>query len=407
MEAFIFISGFTYEAKGARRAMKQQIFDVIERHRQQFIDTAVFIGSHPELGHEEVKASARLTELLAQAGFQIQKPYGGLPTAFLAQYNSSRQGPVVAFLCEYDALPELGHACGHHLIGTMSAAAAIGLQSMIDELGGTIRVYGTPAEETSGAKVTFAEAGLFDDVDFALMAHPFYTYEQSGDSLAMDALQFEFFGKAAHAAASPHEGINALDAILLLFQSINALRQQLQSHARIHGIITDGGQAPNIIPDYTAAQFYIRSKNRPYTDELTLKVKQCAEAAALATGCQWKVVNYEYSYDELITNEPLSQQFNSNLIQLGIEATEIQEGKDHGSLDLGNVSRRCPCIHPYVKVVDERFLLHTPEFRDAAMLPRAFDGMLLGAKALAGTAYDVIANPELLKAVKQHFEQRL
>jgi amidohydrolase len=387
--------------------MKLKIAATIDEHSAAFKDLSRFIGENPELGHEEWLASARLIEQLKAHGFSVQSPVLELPTAFIATYKSKKPGPVAAFLCEYDALPDLGHACGHHLICTMGIAAAIGLKSVIDEIGGTIRVYGTPAEETKGAKVPMAEAGLFDDADFALMAHPFYAYEKSGESLAMDALQFEFFGKAAHAAASPYEGINALDAVLLLFQSINHLRQQLQSHVRIHGIITEGGQAANIIPDYAVAQFYIRSANRPYTDETVQKVLRCAEGAALQTGCTLKVSNYEYSYDDLITNEHLSDLFTRNLMAMGISEDEIQTGKDHGSVDLGNVSRKCPTIHPYIKVTDEKHLLHTKEFRDLAMTDRAFEGMLLGAKVLAHTAYEVIVNPNLLKSIRIEFEQSL
>ncbi|MCR8631759.1 M20 family metallopeptidase [Paenibacillus radicis (ex Xue et al. 2023)] len=385
--------------------MKQRIATTIDEHTEALVGLSRFIGENPELGHEEWLASARLKEELTSHGFSIQSPVLDLPTAFIATYESAKPGPVAAFLCEYDALPELGHACGHHLICTMGLAAAIGLKSVIDEIGGTIRVYGTPAEETKGAKVPMSAAGLFDDVDFALMAHPFYAYEKSGQSLAMDAIQFEFFGKAAHAAASPYEGVNALDAVLLLFQSINHLRQQLQSHVRIHGIITEGGTAANIIPDYAVAQFYIRSANRPYTDETVQKVLRCAEGAALQTGCTVKTSNYEYSYDELISNEHLSDQFTRNLLVMGVKEDEIQIGKDHGSLDLGNVSRRCPTIHPYIKVTDEKHLLHTKEFRDFAMTDRAFKGMLLGAKVLANTAYDVIVNPNLLSAIKDEFTQ--
>ncbi|SDC52790.1 amidohydrolase [Paenibacillus sp. UNCCL117] len=385
--------------------MNTTIAACIDRHAEAFIELSDFIARNPELGHEEWKASQRLKEALTRHGFQVESPVLGLPTAFLATYQAAKPGPTVAFLCEYDALPELGHACGHHLIAAMGLAAAVGFQNVVEETGGMIRVYGTPAEETKGAKVTMAAEGLFDDVDIALMAHPFYTYERSGQSLAMDALQFEFHGKAAHAAASPYEGVNALDALLLLFQSIGLLRQQLRSDARIHGIIKEGGQAPNIIPDYTVAQFYVRSADRPYTDELASKVIRCAEGAALQTGCTMTWSNYEYSYDELITNEALSETFTRQLHELGIPDEEIQYGKDHGSLDLGNVSRRCPAIHPYVKVIDEKHLLHSTEFRDLAQQPRAYEGMLLGAKALAMTAYEVASSPELLRRIKEQFHQ--
>ncbi|TBL80343.1 M20 family metallopeptidase [Paenibacillus thalictri] len=387
--------------------MKQRVLETIDRLAPGVKTLSRFIGEHPELGHEEFLASARLTEMLREHGFSVDMPVLGLQTAFIATYASAKPGPIIAFLCEYDALPELGHACGHHLIAAMGLAAAIGLKSVLDDIGGTIRVYGTPAEETKGAKVTMADAGLFDDVDAALMAHPYYQFERSGQSLAMDALQFEFFGKAAHAAASPHEGVNALDAVLMLFGAVNALRQQTESHARIHGIVSEGGKAPNIIPDYAAAQFYVRSAHRPYTDELAAKLRRCAEGAALQTGCTVKVSNYEFSYDELITNETLSAAFNRNLELLGIQLNEIAHGNDHGSLDLGNVSRRCPAIHPFVKVVDEKHLLHTPEFRDLAMTERAMDGMIVGAKTLAATACDVIANPELLESIKAEFAMAL
>lgn len=385
--------------------MKQHMFKTIDALAPRLKHISEFIGSHPELGHEEFQACERLTEELVHQGFEVTRNVLDLPTAFLATYKAAKPGPVIAFLAEYDALPELGHACGHHLICTMSLGAAAGLKSVIDQYGGEIRVYGTPAEETKGAKVPMSAEGLFDDVDAALMAHPYYTYEQSGQSLAMDALQFEFFGKPAHAAASPHEGVNALDAVLLLFNSINALRQQLQSHARIHGIITEGGKAANIIPGYAVAQFYIRSTNRPYTDETVKKVLACAEGAALQTGCQLKVSNYEYSYDELVTNETMSKMFNANLMEFGIAAEQIEIGKDHGSLDLGNVSRHCPTIHPYIKVVDEKHLLHTKEFRDLAMQDRAYEGMVFAAKVLAATAFDLVSSPEKLQAVKDEFQK--
>ncbi|MDF2926966.1 MAG: amidohydrolase [Paenibacillaceae bacterium] len=385
--------------------MKGRIFQTVDSHADIFKETALYIGRNPELGHEEFKASERLTGLLENFGFEVERGTLGITTAFIARYRSAKPGPVIAFLAEFDALPELGHACGHHLICSMSVAAAVGLKSVIDETGGEIRVYGTPAEETKGAKVPMSAAGLFDDVDAALMAHPYHTYEHSGQSLAMDAVQFEYFGKPAHAAANPAEGINALDGVLQLFNSINALRQQLESHVRIHGIITEGGVAANIIPEYAAAQFYIRSANRPYTDQTVIKVRKCAEGAALQTGCRLVISNYEFSYDELATNEILSSVYTDNLTALGISGESIGTGKDHGSVDLGNVSRRCPAIHPYLKVIEEKHLLHTAEFRDLAMTDRALAGMLFGAKVLAATAWDVLAIPGLKERIREEFNR--
>ncbi|QAY66586.1 M20 family metallopeptidase [Paenibacillus protaetiae] len=384
-------------------SLKEKVKDAINGQSETFKAISRYIGQHPELGHQEFEAAKTLTAELERQGFTVERGTLGMETAFIGTYTTAKPGPVAAFLCEYDALQDLGHACGHHLICSMSLAAAVGLKSVIDELGGTIRVYGTPAEETAGAKVTMAAAGLFDDCDFALMAHPYYTFERSGESLAMDAIRFEFHGKAAHAAASPYEGANALDGVLQLFNAVNALRQQTRSDTRIHGIIDNGGKAPNIIPDYASAKFYIRSASRAYTNELTAKVIRCAEGAALQTGTRLEAAPYELSYDELLTNETLSGLFTSNLLTNGIEPSEIETGKDHGSLDLANVSVRCPAIHPYVKITQERYLLHTPEFRDAAMTEQALDRMIFAAHMLAATAYDVIADPELLAAVKAEF----
>ncbi|WP_407673819.1 M20 family metallopeptidase [Paenibacillus hunanensis] len=387
--------------------LKQHIKKAIQQNAEEFKSVSVYIGQNPELGNEEYKASARLKELLAAHGFDVQASVLGIETSFIATYTAAKPGATVGLMCEYDALPEIGHACGHHLICMMSAGAAIGLKSVIDEIGGTIRVYGTPAEETRGAKVPMAQAGLFDDCDFAMMAHPYYAYEESGISLAMDALQFEFFGKSAHAAASPQHGINALDGVLQLFNGINAMRQQTRSDTRIHGIINQGGVAANIIPDYASAQFYIRSASRAYTNELVDRVKRIAEGAALQTGCRIEISNYEYSYDELITNRTLSEAFSQNLMANGVQREEIQSGKDAGSLDLGNVSVRCPAIHPYVKVTDEKHELHSIGFRDRAQEPQALEAMVFTATVLAETAFDVMTNPTLLQQIRSEFEQQM
>ncbi|WP_434750791.1 M20 family metallopeptidase [Paenibacillus amylolyticus] len=386
-------------------ANKTQIFNVIDQYASRFKDISSYIGAHPELGNEEYLASARLKEELSYHGFEVEAPILGLDTAFIGVYTSSKPGPTIALLCEYDALPEIGHACGHHLICMMSLGAAVGLKAIVDDVGGTIKVFGTPAEETRGAKVPMAEAGLFDDCDVALMAHPFYAYEKSGSSLAIDAVQFEFHGKSSHAAASPHEGINALDAVIQTFNGINAFRQQVKSTVRIHGIINSGGQAANIIPDYASAQFYVRAATRKELNVLTERVIQIAQGAALQTGCKLVTSNYETSYDEMVTNETFSDAFSQNLMELGIPQGEIVSGNDHGSMDIGNVSLRCPAIHPYIRVVDEVHTLHSIEFRDLALQERALEGMILGAKALAATAYDVLSKPELLQAIRKEFEQ--
>ncbi|AST93661.1 amidohydrolase [Sutcliffiella cohnii] len=384
--------------------MKETIIEQIDRYRDDFYNISIYIGENPELGHEEFKACAVLTEALQKHDFKVDIGICDLPTAFTATFDSGKPGPSIGFMAEYDALPEVGHACGHNLIGTMGIAAAIGLSKVIHETGGKVIVFGTPAEETKGGKVTMAEAGLFHKLDVAMMVHPLDRYIKSGTSLAMDAIQFEFFGKSSHAAASPHLGVNALDAVIQTFNSINALRQHITSDARIHGIITEGGKAANVVPDYAVAQFYVRGAKREYVNELVEKVKRCAEGAALQTGTTMKSSYYEFSYDDMVTNTPLSEAFTKELISLGVNEEEILTDRGgSGSLDMGNVSHVVPSIHPYIKICNESYACHTHEFREAAMSEQAREAMILGAKTMALTGYEVITNKSLLEEIKAEF----
>jgi amidohydrolase len=384
--------------------MKQLISEAINKLQDTFYDVSKYIGQNPELGHEEFKACKALTDVLKEQGFTVEIGTCDLPTAFTAVYDSQKPGPSIGFMAEYDALPDLGHACGHNLIGTMSIAAGIGLSKVVAETGGKIYVYGTPAEETRGGKVTMAEQGIFNHLDVAMMVHPYYCHQKSGRSLAMDAIQFEFFGKSAHAAAAPHEGINALDGVLQTFNSINALRQHVKPDVRIHGVITEGGKAANVVPDYAVAQFYVRASTRAYADEVTDKVKACANGAALATGTKLKISNYEFSYDDMQTNQTLSDVYTKNLISLGVDEQSITEDQgDHGSLDMGNVSQVVPAIHPYIQICDDYFVCHTHEFREAALSEQGREAMILGAKTMALTGYDVLTNQTLLQKIKEEF----
>jgi amidohydrolase len=384
--------------------MKQLINEAINKLQDTFYDVSKYIGQNPELGHEEFKACKALTDVLKEQGFTVEIGTCDLPTAFTAVYDSQKPGPSIGFMAEYDALPDLGHACGHNLIGTMSIAAGIGLSKAVAETGGKVYVYGTPAEETRGGKVTMAEQGIFNHLDVAMMVHPYYCHQKSGRSLAMDAIQFEFFGKSAHAAAAPHEGINALDGVLQTFNSINALRQHVKPDVRIHGVITEGGKAANVVPDYAVAQFYVRASTRAYVDEVTEKVKACANGAALATGTKLKISNYEFSYDDMQTNQTLSDVYTNNLISLGVSEQSITEDQgDHGSLDMGNVSQVVPAIHPYIQICDDYFVCHTHEFREAALSEQGREAMILGAKTMALTGYDVLTNQTLLQKIKEEF----
>ncbi|PRO66653.1 M20 family metallopeptidase [Alkalicoccus urumqiensis] len=384
--------------------MRETITNTIESARSRLYETSQHIGHHPELGNEEYEARQALTALLEAYGFTIEDLPGQPETAFKAVYTAEKPGAHIGFLAEYDALPGLGHACGHNLIGTQSAAAAIGYKSIVEQTGGTITVFGTPAEETNGAKVTMAEDGLFDHLDAALMAHPSSDYVKSGTSLAMDAVEFSFHGRSSHAAAAPEAGINALDAVLQLFHSVNALRQHVTPDVRMHGIITHGGTAANVVPEFAQAQFYVRAAKRSSLNPLAEKVKECARAAAQATGATVEIRNYEYSYDDMKTNEALSNVFTKQLHTLGVRREDIFEEEDgSGSLDMGNVSQRCPALHPYTKISSKPIIPHTDAFREAALSDEGFEGMMLTAKALALTAMDVAVNEDVRRAVHREF----
>ncbi|GAA0375927.1 M20 family metallopeptidase [Bacillus horti] len=389
--------------------LSMQIQQEIDALRQRFFEISQYIGHHPELGHEEFKAAEILTKELKAHGFQVELGTAGLATAFTAEFDSGKPGPTIGYMCEYDALPGLGHACGHNLIGTMGIASGIGLSKVVEHTGGRVFVYGTPAEETRGGKVTMAEQGLFNHLDVAMMAHPSSHYQKSGSSLAMDAIQFEFHGKAAHAAAAPHEGVNALDAVIQTFNAINALRQHVKPDVRIHGIIPEGGQAANIVPDYAKAQFYVRAASRSYLKEVLQKVISCAEAAALATGATLGTSFYELSYDDMLTNQALSDTFTKQLSVLGISDDEIKEkeGGGSGSIDMGNVSQATPAIHPYIRISQTPIIGHTHEFREAALSSEGFEGMLIGAKALALTGLAVLQDADLLRKIKEEFQSAL
>lgn len=382
--------------------MKDLIIAEIQALREQLSGISDFICRNPEMGDNEFNAVEKLTSFLKNNGFSVETNIVDRPTAFRAVYDSSTPGPSVAFLCEYDALPGIGHGCGHNMIGTMSCGAAVGLSRVLHKTGGRIVVLGTPAEETNGAKVAMAEKGIFRDIDAAMILHPDEKTIESGDSLAMDALQFDFRGRSSHAAAAPHEGINALDAVILTFNGINALRQQVTSDVRIHGIITEGGKAANIIPDRAVAQFYVRAGKKKYLKEVVGKVRNIAEGAARMTGAALEISNYELSYDDMNTNQNLSKAFNENLKLCGIG--EIHSPKEsYGSIDMGNVSNVVPAIHPYIGISDTKLVPHTAELRDATLSEKAHEVLVKGACAMALTGYDVLTNKELLKRIKAEF----
>jgi amidohydrolase len=386
--------------------MKEHLKKYLDSIQRSLWEISDSIYHHPELGDEEFESMEKLVGFLEEHKFTVEKGIVGRPTAFKAVYDSKKAGPTIAYLSEYDALPQIGHGCGHNLIGTMSAGAGVLLSKVIDEIGGRVVVLGTPAEETNGAKVPMAEQGIFQDIDAAMILHPADESYESGDSLAMDAIQFDFRGRTSHAAASPEKGINALDAVIQLFNGISALRQHVTSDVRIHGIIKEGGVAANIVPDKAVAQFYVRAKDRGYLNEVVYKVKNIAKGAALMTGAEVHIDNYELSYDDMVTNQTLSNLFTRNLLTTGVK--EIKKAKDsYGSIDMGNVSHVVPAIHPYIGLDSPGLIAHTRDFANLTITDNSHKILSKGALALAATGYDLITNKEEFEKMKNEFRQKV
>ncbi|MBR3119250.1 MAG: M20 family metallopeptidase [Oceanobacillus sp.] len=384
--------------------MKQQLIEEIGKIKQQLLNISDSLYENPELGDQEYQSMQKLVAFLKEHQFEIETNIVGRATAFKAEFNSGKPGPKIAYLAEYDALPGVGHGCGHNLIGTMSTGAAVALSKLLHVVGGSVIVLGTPAEETNGAKVPMSEQGIFDDIDVAMIVHPGGTSHESGESLAMDAIQFSYFGKPSHAAASPEQGINALDSVIQLFNGINALRQHVTSDVRIHGIISEGGQAANVVPDKATAQFYVRAKSRDYLNEVVEKVKHIAEGAASMTGALLEITNYELSYDNMITNQVLSDVYTKNLKETSNQAV-LPPKETYGSIDMGNVSQVVPAIHPYIGMNEATLVPHTKEFADTTITEEGHQALHDGALSLAKTGYDVLTDSKLFKAIQDEFKK--
>ncbi len=385
---------------GVKETLKIQA----QRIGQEAWEIAKAIGHNPELGYREYFAVKTLTEFLAKYGFKVEQGIGGVETAFCARYRGNRNGTTIAFLAEYDALPDIGHGCGHNLIGAASAGAAVLLSKCI-ELTGEILVIGTPAEETSGAKVTLVDNGVFNEVDVAFMFHPGSQNVSQISTLALDALEFTFLGKSAHAAAAPHYGINALDALINFFIGINALKKQLGDDVRINGIVTEGGTTPNIIPERAVARFYLRARKRKVLEDLREQVIRCAEGAAAMVSAQVTWRKFEYSYDELKSNIVLANIFERNIRELGINQIASPQVA-MGSVDMGNVSRVVPAIHPYLTLGTGTEIPHTKDFANAATSGDGEKLLLLAIKALAFTGWDVLSDQRLLAKIKKEFHSK-
>ena len=381
---------------------KQALIKEVERLKPELLEISRFLHANPELAFEEHKAAERLSRTMETHGFSVERSVAGLPTAFTASRDST-EGPTIAFLAEYDALPGIGHACGHNLIAAGSVGAGLALKAALGEVGGRVLVVGCPAEEKGGGKIPLVESGVFRSVDAAMLVHPSNRTEIVKRALGMRDVQVEFFGKASHAAATPHLGINALDAVILAFTNINALRQQIRPDARIHGIITHGGKAPNIIPDHAAALFYVRALDMAYLEELYQKVLGCFEAAAMATGTRHQVKRAGSDYHPHKMNYALAELFRKNLEALGSQVDQGPEDRDLGSTDVGNVSQAVPTVQPMIAICGPSVACHMPEFAVASASRAGEEGMLLAATAMALTGLDLLRDRDALRRVKQEF----
>ncbi len=380
---------------------RRQLLSEIDALRPSAVRMLREITESPELALEEFGTADRLTSFLSERGFRVTRGVAGMDTAFRAEYRFGRGRPVVAFLCEMDALPEIGHACGHNIVGVASACAAAATAAFGRGRfrAGKVVALGTPAEETGYGKARMVEAGVFRGIDAAMMVHPSSHRHVVKGTLALHRIRFTFLGKASHAAAYPEHGINALDGVLLLFQAIAALRQHLPDTVRVHGIVTEGGKAPNIIPERAQAYFYIRGEESGEMFDAVRKVRACARGAAKASGCRLRMEEGPYTLEAMRINPVLAASYRGALALLGLSESAASPNRNRGSSDIGNVSRVVPTIQPNVPISSgERVEIHTRPFAEATVSPAGIAGMMEGIRAMSLSAFELFTDRSLCRA---------
>jgi amidohydrolase len=384
---------------------KTRVAEAVDRMSDALERLSHTIHDNPELAFKEEKAARWLTEFLEAQGARVERGVGGLPTAFRATIPGSGPGPTIAILAEYDALPNIGHACGHNVIATSGVGAGAAIAQALGTLPwpGRVQVIGTPAEEGGAGKVRLMEGGVFKDVDAAMMIHGRPGTQVWRPSLGIVKVKCEFFGKAAHASSWPWRGVNALNAMIQLFVSMDAMRQQIRPDARVHGVITNGGAQANIIPEYTAAEFYLRAPRTDYCRELLRRFQAAAEGAAKATGCTVTVTPDPTVHEPLKPNSTMAGLFKKNLERIDFPEDPDDGQAGYGSTDCGNVSQAIPTIHPYIRISPDGVPGHSREFAEWARSPLARTGLVAAAKALAMTALDLVADPAELQRAKEEF----
>jgi amidohydrolase len=380
--------------------LKATVIADVDARYPQLAALSKQLHDHPEVAYEERQSSAWLVDFLRKNGFDVESGICNLETAFRGSYGDGR--PAVAFLAEYDALPKLGHACGHNLIAVSAVAAGLAARKAVDSLGGRVCVFGTPGEELYGGKAVMAAAGAFDGVDAAMLAHPGGGNRVLMNTLACENLDVEFKGVAAHAAAAPELGISALEAMIQSFNAVNSLRQHIRASERVNGIITDGGEAANIVPARAAATFIVRAENGVLLDALKKRVIDCFAGAARATGAKLKY-SWGERYEAMMSNVALAKLFHENMRSLGRPVSLGENTVLNFSTDVGNVSQLVPTIQPLVAIAPDGVMIHTPQFARAAATEGALRCLLDAAKAMAMTAVDLLSSPGTLTKVKNDF----
>ena len=381
------------------------ISDTVDKHGAELKGLSLKIHKCPELGLEEFNACKWQTDLLRKMGFEVKSPYCGLKTAYFAK--SGKSGPVFCFLAEYDALPEIGHACGHNLICSAAIGAGKALAETLrkEKISGTVIVMGTPAEEGKGGKVKILSKNGFDNIDAVMMAHPLYRTQPWHGFLSVERFNVSFHGKSSHAANSPEKGRNALDAAMLFFQGINAWRQHLPESSRIHGIITSGGAAPNIIPDFSSCSFYIRAENEPIMKEMIKRFRDIAKGAALMTGTSCEVKDGGEGYMGGKINKTLNEEYFRVAEELGMEPVRSERG-GRASSDFGDVSQLIPGTHVYFGISPRKKTpLHSAKFAEAAKSDYALNAMLKASKAMAQIGYRFFTDAEFRKEIRADFKR--
>jgi len=383
--------------------LKQAACDFIDEHAADLIRTSHAIHDKPELAFHEFEAARVLTSEVERAGLSVDRGAYGLETAYSAEFGGGDK--TVAILSEYDALPGIGHSCGHNIIATIGLGASLGLSALGDRLPGRIRYLGTPAEEKGGGKELMAQVGAFDGVDAAMMVHPADIDLVSMPCICVSEVRVTYHGKSAHASAMPYAGLNALDALVTAYQTVAQLRQHIRATERIHGIFTKAGDAPNIVPDLATGVFYVRAADAHALAALKKRVQNCFEAGALSSGCTVEVAWAKADYLDMKTSWPLAHAYQANAESVGREFfpwDKVPPGQA-GSTDMGNVSHRVPSIHPMISCAQQGVVIHNPEFARWAASEKGDRACLDGAKALAMTAIDYLVDPALQHAAAEEF----